>query len=64
MRPDAIIVNLDMPGLSGKDLMIALTAQRVDTPHYRSGQKRYGSGYHSGLPPGCRGLSHVADARG
>ena len=32
MRPDAIIVNLDMPGLSGKDLMIALTAQRVDTP--------------------------------
>ena len=32
MRPDAIIVNLDMPGLSGKDLIIALTAQRVDTP--------------------------------
>ena len=32
MRPDAIIVNLDMPGLSGKDLMIALTAQKVETP--------------------------------
>ncbi len=30
--PDAIIVNLEMPGLSGKDLMIALTAQRIDIP--------------------------------
>ncbi len=30
--PDAIIVSLEMPGLSGKDLMIALTAQRIDIP--------------------------------
>lgn len=30
--PDSIIVNLEMPGLSGKDLMIALTAQRIDVP--------------------------------
>jgi K+-sensing histidine kinase KdpD len=30
--PDLIIVNLKLPGLSGKDLMIALTSQRVETP--------------------------------
>jgi K+-sensing histidine kinase KdpD/CheY-like chemotaxis protein len=32
MLPDLIIVNLQLPGLSGKDLMVALTSQRVDTP--------------------------------
>lgn len=32
MVPDLIIVNLQLPGLSGKDLMIALTSHRVDTP--------------------------------
>jgi signal transduction histidine kinase/FixJ family two-component response regulator len=30
--PDAIIANLDLPGLSGKDLMVALTSQGLDTP--------------------------------
>jgi K+-sensing histidine kinase KdpD len=31
-QPDAIIVNLEMPGLSGKDLLIALTSQHIETP--------------------------------
>jgi len=30
--PDAIIANLNLPGLSGKDLMVALTAQGFDVP--------------------------------
>jgi signal transduction histidine kinase/FixJ family two-component response regulator len=30
--PDIIIVNLDLPGLSGKDLLVALASQGVDTP--------------------------------
>lgn len=30
--PDVMLVNLDMPGLSGKDLLVALTAQRIQTP--------------------------------
>ncbi len=30
--PDAIIANLDLPGLSGKDLMVALTSQGLNTP--------------------------------
>jgi signal transduction histidine kinase/DNA-binding response OmpR family regulator len=30
--PDAIIANLDLPGLSGKDLMVALSSQGLDTP--------------------------------
>jgi DNA-binding response OmpR family regulator len=30
--PDLIMVNLDLPGLSGKDLMVALTSQGVQTP--------------------------------
>ncbi len=32
LGPDAIIANLDLPGLSGKDLMVALTSQGLDTP--------------------------------
>jgi signal transduction histidine kinase/FixJ family two-component response regulator len=32
MGPDAIIANLDLPGLSGKDLMVALSSQGMDTP--------------------------------
>jgi signal transduction histidine kinase len=32
MGPDAIIANLNLPGLSGKDLMVALTSQGVDVP--------------------------------
>jgi len=30
--PDAIIVDLSLPGLSGKDLLVALTAQNIDIP--------------------------------
>ena len=30
--PDAIIASLDLPGLSGKDLMVALTSQGLNTP--------------------------------
>jgi len=32
MGPDAIIANLELPGLSGKDLMVALSSQGLDTP--------------------------------
>jgi K+-sensing histidine kinase KdpD len=32
LQPDVIIVNLEMPGLSGKDLLIALTSQHIETP--------------------------------
>ncbi len=32
ISPDAIIANLDLPGLSGKDLMVALTSQGLNTP--------------------------------
>lgn len=31
-RPDVIIVNLNLPGLSGKDLLVALASQGVSTP--------------------------------
>ena len=31
-NPDIIIADLSLPGLSGKDLMVALTAQNIDTP--------------------------------
>ena len=30
--PDVIIANLSLPGLSGKDLMVALTSQGIQTP--------------------------------
>jgi len=30
--PDVIIANLNLPGLSGKDLMVALTSQGIQTP--------------------------------
>jgi len=30
--PDVIIINLDLPGLSGKDLLVALASQGVDAP--------------------------------
>ena len=32
LGPDAIIANMDLPGLSGKDLIVALSSQGVDTP--------------------------------
>ena len=31
-NPDVLIVNLSLPGLSGKDLMVALTSQGLDIP--------------------------------
>lgn len=31
-NPDAVIVDIDLPGLSGKDLMVALAAQGIDAP--------------------------------
>lgn len=30
--PDVVIANLELPGLSGKDLMVALSAQKIDIP--------------------------------
>ena len=32
LSPDVIIVNLNLPGLSGKDLMVALTSQGMNVP--------------------------------
>ena len=32
LQPDVVIVNLDMPGLSGKDVLVALSSQGVTTP--------------------------------
>ncbi len=32
ISPDVILVNMNLPGLSGKDLMVALTSQGVETP--------------------------------
>jgi signal transduction histidine kinase/DNA-binding response OmpR family regulator len=32
ISPQVIIVNLDLPGLSGKDLLVALSSQGVDVP--------------------------------
>ena len=32
LRPDVILADLTLPGLSGKDLLVALTSQGVDTP--------------------------------
>lgn len=32
LMPDVIIANLSMPGLSGKDLLVAFSAQNVETP--------------------------------
>ncbi len=32
ISPDVIVVNMYLPGLSGKDLLVALTSQGVDTP--------------------------------
>ena len=32
LAPDVIIINLNLPGLSGKDLMVALTSQGSQTP--------------------------------
>ena len=31
-QPDLIITNLALPDLSGKDLLVALQAQKIDTP--------------------------------
>jgi DNA-binding response OmpR family regulator len=31
-NPDAIIADLDLPGLSGKDLLVALSSQGIDVP--------------------------------
>jgi DNA-binding response OmpR family regulator len=32
LQPDVVIVNLNMPGLSGKDILVALSSQGVTTP--------------------------------
>jgi two-component system NtrC family sensor kinase len=32
LSPDVIIANLNLPGLSGKDLLVALTAQGIEAP--------------------------------
>ena len=32
LAPDAILIDLNLPGLSGKDLMVALTSQGIQTP--------------------------------
>ncbi len=32
LMPDVIIANLSLPGLSGKDLLVALSSQNVETP--------------------------------
>jgi DNA-binding response OmpR family regulator len=32
LQPDVVIVNLGMPGLSGKDILVALTSQGISTP--------------------------------
>jgi DNA-binding response OmpR family regulator len=37
--PDLIIANLDLPGLSGKDLLVALSAQGVNVPFIVIAQK-------------------------
>ncbi|MDD5368610.1 MAG: response regulator [Anaerolineaceae bacterium] len=31
-RPDAVIINLNLPGLSGKDLLVALASQGIQAP--------------------------------
>ncbi len=32
LNPDIIITDLNLPGLSGKDLLVALSAQKIETP--------------------------------
>ena len=32
ISPDVIVANLNLPGLSGKDLLVALTSQGIGTP--------------------------------
>jgi len=32
LQPDVVIVNLNMPGLSGKDILVAMTSQGITTP--------------------------------
>lgn len=32
LQPDVVIVNLNMPGLSGKDILVALSSQGIATP--------------------------------
>jgi len=32
ISPDVVLVNLNLPGLSGKDLMVALASQGIETP--------------------------------
>jgi DNA-binding response OmpR family regulator len=32
LQPDVVIVNLNMPGLSGKDILVALSSQGITTP--------------------------------
>jgi signal transduction histidine kinase/DNA-binding response OmpR family regulator len=39
LAPDVIIVNLSLPGLSGKDLMVALNSQNIDVPVIVLGSK-------------------------
>ncbi len=39
LAPDIIVVNLDLPGLSGKDLMVALNSQGVQIPVIVIGKK-------------------------
>jgi signal transduction histidine kinase/DNA-binding response OmpR family regulator len=32
ISPDVVIVNMDLPGLSGKDLLVALSSQKINCP--------------------------------
>ncbi len=32
LKPDAVLANIDLPGLSGKDLLVALTSQGIHVP--------------------------------
>jgi signal transduction histidine kinase len=39
LAPDAVIANLELPGLSGKDLIVALNSQGIQTPVVVMGRK-------------------------
>ena len=62
--PHLIITDMDLPGLNGKDLMVALTSQKIDTPIILIARKGQEGGPDSDVPAGRCRLPAGAGARG
>jgi len=60
--PDLVIADLNLPGLSGKDLLVAFNSQGFAGPGHRDRRKRPGEQCYSSIPFRRDRLSELADS--